>query len=74
MKAQDLIMELLPYKNHEVVICDQNDTVISSDIGVSISSYYLAKNDDKLSISAIKKHADDKHVVAIFCMDYYNAQ
>ena len=78
MKVQDLIQELLPFKdeNCEVVIVDNCETLVSRNIGVCLMPDNLIDNPDNKYVSAIADDNDNVvgQVVYIELKDFYMEQ
>ena len=75
MKVQDLIQALLPFKdeNCEVVIVDNDETLVSRNIGVCLTPDNLIDNPDNKYVSAIADDNDNVvgQVVYIGLKDFY---
>ena len=75
MKVQDLIQELLPFKdeNCEVVIVDNDETLVSRNIEVCLMPDNLIDNPDNKYVSAIADDNDNVvgQVVYIELKDFY---
>ena len=75
MKAEQLIQYLLPFKdrNFDVVIVDNDETLVSKDIDVSISPDKLIENKENKYISAIINENDNviSDVIYIRLNDFY---
>ena len=75
MKIQDLIQALLPFKdeNCEVVIVDNDETLISKNIEVCLMPDNLIDNPDNKYISAIADDNDNVvgQVVYLELKDFY---
>lgn len=78
MKVQDLIQELLPFKdrNCEIVIVDNGETLVSRNIEVCVTPDPLIDNPDNKYISAITHDNDNVvgEVVYIELKDFYMEQ
>lgn len=75
MKVQDLIQALLPFKdeNCEVVIVDNDETLVSRNIEVCLMPDNLIDNPDNKYVSAIADDNDNVvgQVVYIELKDFY---
>ncbi len=75
MKVQDLIQALLPFKdeNCEVVIVDNDETLVSRNIEVCLMPDNLIDNPDNKYVSAIADDNDNVvgQVVYIGLKDFY---
>ena len=75
MKVEQLIQYLLPFKdrNFDVVIVDNNETLVAKDIDVSISPDKLIENKEDKYISAITNENDNviSDVIYIRLNDFY---
>lgn len=75
MKVQELIQALLPFKdeNCEVVIVDNDETLVSRNIGVCLMPDNLIENPDNKYVSAIADDNDNVvgQVVYIELKDFY---
>lgn len=78
MKVQDLIQALLPFKdeNCEVVIVDNDETLVSRNIGVCLMPDNLIENPDNKYVSAIADDNDNVvgQVVYLELKDFYMEQ
>ena len=78
MKVQDLIQALLPFKdeNCEVVIVDNDETLVSRNIGVCLMPDNLIDNPDNKYVSAIADDNDNVvgQVVYLELKDFYMEQ
>ncbi len=78
MKVQDLIQALLPFKdeNCEVVIVDNDETLVSRNIEVCLMPDNLIDNPDNKYVSAIADDNDNVvgQVVYIELKDFYMEQ
>lgn len=75
MKVQELIQALLPFKdeNCEVVIVDNDETLVSRNIGVCLMPDNLIENPNNKYVSAIADDNDNVvgQVVYIELKDFY---
>ena len=73
MKVQELIQELMPFKDYDLVIVDNNETLVSKNISVCLTTDYLIDSDDKKYISAITQDNDNLvgDVAYIELKDFY---
>lgn len=75
MKVEQLIQYLLPFtdRNYDVVIVDNDETLVSKDIDVSISPDKLIENKENKYISAITNENDNviSDVIYIRLNDFY---
>jgi len=75
LKVRELIQELLPFKdrNLEIVVVDNNETLVSKNISVCLTTDYLIDSDDKKYISAITQDNDNLvgEVAYIELKDFY---
>ena len=73
MKVKDLILELMPYKEYDIIIVDNDETLISKDIKVGLTPEKLVENKDNKYISAIVNDGDNVvgKVVYLVTKDFY---
>lgn len=75
MKVEQLIQYLLPFsdRNYDVVIVDNNETLVAKDIDVSLSPDKLIENKENKYISAITNKNDNviSDVIYIRLNDFY---
>lgn len=76
MKVQDLIQDLLPFKDYDLVIVDNDETLVSKNFEVCITPDPLIENPDDKYISAITHDNDNVvgEVAYIELKDFYMEQ
>lgn len=62
MKVQDLIQDLLPFKDYDLVIVDNDETLVSKNFEVCVTPDSLIENTDDKYISAITHDNDNEQL------------